>query len=90
MTTPVQLRTGARLRSQVDATEVIVVRAPSREVNLTCGGAPMIAVIRPEDSMRTVAPSNGPSPTPSTATETPMPRSAPSARRLACSSRWCA
>jgi hypothetical protein len=44
MTVPVQLRTGARLRSQVDATEIIVVRAPAREVALTCGGASMIDV----------------------------------------------
>ncbi len=44
MSTPVQIRTGARLRSQVDATEVVVVRAPTREVNLTCGGHPMIDV----------------------------------------------
>ena len=44
MSTPVQLRTGARLRSQVDATEVIVVRTPPREVSLSCGGHPMIDV----------------------------------------------
>lgn len=44
MSSPVQLRTGARLRSQVDTTEVIVVRAPSREVELFCGGHPMIDV----------------------------------------------
>ncbi len=44
MTSPAQLRTGARLRSQVDTTEIIVVRAPAREVALTCGGAAMIDV----------------------------------------------
>jgi hypothetical protein len=44
MSAPVQLRTGARLRSQVDTTEVIVVRAPAREVTLSCGGHPMIDV----------------------------------------------
>ena len=44
MSVPVQLRTGARLRSQVDATEVIVVRVPTREVSLACGGHPMIDV----------------------------------------------
>jgi len=44
MSVPVQLRTGARLRSQVDATEIIVVRAPALPVNLTCGGHPMIDV----------------------------------------------
>jgi hypothetical protein len=44
MSVPVQLRTGARLRSQVDATEIIVVRVPAGEVTLTCGGHPMIDV----------------------------------------------
>ena len=44
MSTPVQLRTGARLRSQVDTTEIIVVRVPAHEVNLNCGGHPMIDV----------------------------------------------
>jgi hypothetical protein len=44
MSVPVQLRTGARLRSQVDATEIIVVRVPAGEVALNCGGHPMIDV----------------------------------------------
>ncbi len=44
MSVPVPLRTGARLRSQVDATEIIVVRVPAGEVTLTCGGHPMIDV----------------------------------------------
>ena len=38
------LRTGTRLRSQVDDTEVIVVRAPADEIALTCGGHPMVDV----------------------------------------------
>jgi hypothetical protein len=32
---------GQRLRSQACATEVIVVRAPDHQVELTCGGQPM-------------------------------------------------
>jgi hypothetical protein len=36
------LRPGTRLRSQVDATEVIVVRSAVGEVELTCGGHPMV------------------------------------------------
>src|SRR5919198_900748 len=36
------LKPGMRLRSQVDATEVIVVRAGTDDVDLTCGGHPMI------------------------------------------------
>jgi hypothetical protein len=37
-----ELKPGARLRSQVDATEVIVVRPPTGDVELACGGHPMI------------------------------------------------
>ena len=37
-----KLRTGVRLRSQVCATEVIVLRAPAEEVDLLCGGVPMV------------------------------------------------
>jgi len=40
----VQLKTGARLRSQVDATELVVVRPLPDDVELTCGGHPMIDV----------------------------------------------
>lgn len=36
------LKPGKRLRSQVDATEVIVVRPPAGSVVLACGGHPMI------------------------------------------------
>lgn len=36
-----ELKNGARLRSQVDATEVIVVRGLAGEVDLRCGGHPM-------------------------------------------------
>ncbi|WP_436776256.1 hypothetical protein [Yinghuangia sp. YIM S09857] len=38
------IRTGARLRSQVCTTEVIVVRPPAGGVDLTCGGRPMLAI----------------------------------------------
>ncbi|GAB2983298.1 hypothetical protein LWP59_17370 [Amycolatopsis acidiphila] len=37
-----ELKPGTRLRSQVDATEIIVVRPPTAEVELSCGGHPMI------------------------------------------------
>src|ERR1700677_3253780 len=33
-----------RLRSQVDGTEVIVVRAPADDLGVACGGQPMIDV----------------------------------------------
>ncbi len=37
-----QLKTGARLRSAVCTTEVMLIAAPEGGVELTCGGAPMI------------------------------------------------
>ena len=37
-----EIKTGARFRSAVCATEVIVVRANGSDVDLRCGGAPMI------------------------------------------------
>ncbi len=38
----VPLKPGLRLRSQACSTEVIVVRVPSSQVSLCCGGAPMV------------------------------------------------
>jgi hypothetical protein len=38
----VQLRPGQRLRSQVCATEVIIVRPGETDVDLQCGGSPMV------------------------------------------------
>ncbi|MGH9227164.1 MAG: hypothetical protein ACRD07_00275 [Acidimicrobiales bacterium] len=37
-----ELRAGSRLRSAVDATEVVVVRPPAEPVDLRCGGHPMV------------------------------------------------
>ncbi len=37
------LKVGSRLKSAVCTAEVIVVRAPSDDVDLSCGGAPMVA-----------------------------------------------
>ena len=37
-----ELKAGSRLRSAVCDTEVAVVRAPKREVVLSCGGHPML------------------------------------------------
>jgi hypothetical protein len=39
-----KLKPGTRLRSQVDPTEIIVVRPGSGDVVLACGGHPMIDV----------------------------------------------
>ncbi|WP_045877788.1 hypothetical protein [Pseudofrankia sp. DC12] len=38
------LKPGTRLRGAADATEVVVVRAPGDEVDLRCGGHPMLPV----------------------------------------------
>ncbi|HEX4862693.1 MAG TPA: hypothetical protein VFV02_01395 [Acidimicrobiales bacterium] len=37
------LKAGSRMRSVVDTTEVVVVRAPAGDVDLRCGGHPMAA-----------------------------------------------
>ena len=39
-----ELKPGARLRSSVCNTEIMVVLTPSGDVDLRCGGAPMIAL----------------------------------------------
>jgi hypothetical protein len=38
----VELKIGAKLRSQVGPTEAVVVKAPPGDVVITCGGHPMI------------------------------------------------
>ncbi len=37
-----ELKAGGRIRSAVCTTEVMVILAPQGEVDLTCGGAPML------------------------------------------------
>jgi hypothetical protein len=37
-----ELKAGARLKSAADETQVVVVRAPAGEVDLTCGGHPLV------------------------------------------------
>ena len=39
-----ELKAGTRLRSAVDPTEIIVVRAPGGDVDLRCGGHAMVAM----------------------------------------------
>jgi len=50
------LTIGARLRSQVCTTEVIVVRAPSTPADLTCGGRPMLPLTDPSTTPDEPAP----------------------------------
>jgi hypothetical protein len=39
-----ELKAGTRLKSAVCETQVIAVRAPAGDVDLTCGGQPMLAL----------------------------------------------
>jgi hypothetical protein len=48
-----EIKTGARLRSAVCATEAIVVRAASGDVDLRCGGAPMVGASEVRDPSAT-------------------------------------
>ena len=40
-----QYKPGARLRSAVCATEVVVIAAPARDIVLSCGGAPLLGEV---------------------------------------------
>ncbi len=42
-----QLKNGVRLRSSVCTTQIIVVRAPTNDGVLTCGGQPMVELDHP-------------------------------------------
>jgi len=53
---PMKLKAGQRLSSTVCATKVVVVRAPADDVELTCGGAPMV------DTADAAAPVGAPAP----------------------------
>ena len=57
-----QLKPGLRLRSAVSTTEVIILRAPSGEVEFTCGGAPMVAADEPAADQPNPGPSAPASP----------------------------
>src|SRR5262249_18452267 len=39
-----ELKAGARLRSTADTTEVVVVKTPGGDVDVRCGGHPMVAI----------------------------------------------
>ncbi|MER6972188.1 hypothetical protein ACFVDI_27715 [Nocardioides sp. NPDC057767] len=49
------LKTGARLRSQVCDTQMIVVRADATDGTLTCGGSPVIELTSTPDPGLTLA-----------------------------------
>jgi hypothetical protein len=50
-----RLEAGIRLKSAVCATEVMVVAAPEAEIELTCGGAPLLAHGEATQSSATLA-----------------------------------
>jgi hypothetical protein len=50
-----ELKAGTRLKSTVCSTEVIVVKAPAGDINVTCGGAPMALASEPVESTGTPA-----------------------------------
>ena len=56
---PLAIRPGTRLFSAVCATELIVVKAPSEEVDLTIGGAPALTDVGGRDESRGVAAGHG-------------------------------
>jgi hypothetical protein len=49
-----ELKTGARLRSVTDTTEVVIVKAPGDDVDLRCGGHPMVPMNTDAPGGRTV------------------------------------
>jgi hypothetical protein len=59
----VQIKSGARLRSQVDSIELVVVRPIPGEVELTCGGHPMVDIkAEPVTNLAILASSTGGTP----------------------------
>jgi hypothetical protein len=53
------LTPGLRLRSRVCDTEVIVVRAPSSDIALHCGGMPMATFDEEDEEIATTSPADG-------------------------------
>jgi hypothetical protein len=52
----VQLKAGQRLHSQVCTTELIVIRTPKAEIELACGGKPMVDIAEPVTEQAAPAP----------------------------------
>ena len=50
-----QLKPGSRLKSQVCDTQVVVVKAPKDDVDLRCGGSPMIEATAAADGSLVLA-----------------------------------
>lgn len=55
-----RLTAGTRLRSAVDDTQVMVIRAPAEPVDVTCGGHPLLPIAaEPEPGLTIVAGHDG-------------------------------
>jgi hypothetical protein len=50
------LKTGSRMKSAVCATQVMIVAAPGGDVEITCGGAPMLDVAATAPEGGSIAP----------------------------------
>lgn len=46
------LKAGTRFKSAVCASQIMVVKAPARDVVLTCGGAPVLELAAPDGASR--------------------------------------
>lgn len=55
-----EIKPGLKLRSTTDATEIVVVRPGTGAVELTCGGAPMVAATEGVTATGVVAGHEGP------------------------------
>lgn len=55
-----QLKAGARLKSAADETQVVVVRAPADEVDVTCGGHPLVPMDAGDGAASVAAGHEGP------------------------------
>lgn len=50
-----QVQAGSRLKSTADETQVVVVRAPADDVDMTCGGHPLVPMDAEVDGAASVA-----------------------------------
>lgn len=53
-----QLKPGARLRGVADSTEIIVVKAPGEDIDLRCGGRPVVPLDNSESSGQSLDPTH--------------------------------
>jgi hypothetical protein len=54
-----QLKVGTRIQSAVCSTEVMIIQAPAGDVDVRCGGAPMLALGQPKPGGAVAAAASG-------------------------------